>query len=349
MRVAPANPLSVIVPSIYFYHERSHQMTVPNILFNNAGRLRSGWRLAIFFAVYYIVLAFLIAMLFATLPLVLGSTERADALLASGWGFVVQSLIILTTATLLGWLCGRVIEDLPWRALGWKFHRGWLRDLGLGSLVGALSLVLAVAIALAVGGFGFAASGWAAWPLILKTLVGAGLIFVVAAAAEEALFRGYPLQTVLRSWPAWLALVPTSIMFAGVHLANPNVARGYTFVNTALAGVWLAVAYLRTRSLWFPLGVHWAWNWTMGALLGLPVSGITSITPAPLLRATDHGPAWLTGGAYGIEGGLACTLALILSTLFIWRTKLLKADAELKQLTDAEIPNPPTGPITIRE
>jgi hypothetical protein len=128
------------------------------------------------------------------------------------------------------------------------------------------------------------------------------------------------------------------VLFAAVHLDNPNVAWGFTFVNTTLAGFWLAVAYLRTRSLWFPLGLHWAWNWAMGALLGLPVSGITSLTRAPLFRATDAGPAWLTGGAYGIEGGAACTVALIISTIFIWKTRLLRADEELKKFTDGEVP-----------
>ncbi|HZB44358.1 MAG TPA: hypothetical protein VE360_03915, partial [Pyrinomonadaceae bacterium] len=94
----------------------------------------------------------------------------------------------------------------------------------------------------------------------------------------------------------------------------------------------------RTRSLWFAFGLHWSWNWTMGALLGLPVSGIRDITPDPLLRATDAGPAWLTGGPYGPEGGLAATLALVVSTLFVWKTNMVAASEELKHFTDHENP-----------
>jgi len=105
-----------------------------------------------------------------------------------------------------------------------------------------------------------------------------------------------------------------------------------------LAGVWLAVAYWCTRSLWLALGLHWAWNWAMGSLVGLPVSGLTRLSPASLLTATDMGPTWLTGGAYGIEGGAACTVALIFSTIFIWRTRLLKPNEELKHFTDGEMP-----------
>ena len=62
------------------------------------------------------------------------------------------------------------------------------------------------------------------------------------------------------------------------------------------------------------------------------------LTPEPLLRFADVGPAWVGGGAYGIEGGAACTLALVLVTLFTWRTGLLKADPELKRYSDGENP-----------
>ena len=85
------------------------------------------------------------------------------------------------------------------------------------------------------------------------------------------------------------------------------------------------MAYWRTRSLWFPLGLHFGWNWVQGAVLGLARERHhEDITPDPLLRFADHGPAWLGGGAYGIEGGAACTLALLLSTLFVWHTSSLR-------------------------
>jgi hypothetical protein len=198
----------------------------------------------------------------------------------------------------------------------------------------------------ATGSLHFSLTPISEFTAVWQTLTGSLLIFVLGAAAEEVWFRGYPLQTLLRAWTFWIALIPSCVFFALVHLLNPNVAPRFTFINTLLAGVWLAVAYLRTRSLWFPLGVHWAWNWTMGALFGIPVSGITKITPAPLLRMTDTGPVWLTGGSYGLEGGAICTLILIISTIFIWRTSLLSATPELKELTNREIPNPPTAPIT---
>ncbi len=173
---------------------------------------------------------------------------------------------------------------------------------------------------------------------VLQTLILSGVVFIIAALAEEMLFRGYPLQTLTRARLALLGVLLTSIPFAAVHLDNPNSTGAFPFVNTALAGIWLAVAYLRTRTLWFPLGVHWAWNWALGSLFGLPVSGINDLAPHPLLRGIDSGPAWLTGGNYGIEGGLACTAALVISTLFIWQTKLVSATEEMTRLTSQETP-----------
>jgi membrane protease YdiL (CAAX protease family) len=311
-------------------------MNPKTIFVNSAGRLRSGWRVLIF------------AVLFVALLVVMGIVAgKSSGLVAhltpsrSAAHYVenlILRLVLLFAALLAGYVCTRWLEGLPWRALGLWLHAGWFRDLLVGSIIGIASLALATAIATAGGGLTFTIASRAALLQVVKTLLFSAILFIVAALAEEALFRGYPLQTFTRAGLIWLAVILTSVPFALGHLRNPNVAAGFTFINTALAGVWLAAAYLRTRSLWFPLGVHWAWNWTMGSLFGLPVSGITDLAPHSLLHGTDLGPAWLTGGTYGLEGGLACTITLVVSTIFIWRTGLVSATPEMKTLTSQEKP-----------
>jgi membrane protease YdiL (CAAX protease family) len=321
-------------------------MSPLDIFLNRQDRLRSGWRFAIFCAAYIsLLIAFVItlrgALMFAS-PKVIGDLNHLPGAVIYPFQFVVE----FVPALVVGWGCGRMFDGVPARALGWTLHRGWLRDFTLGTAFGAAALAVAALVATVAGGFhfSFAPEGFGA--SFVKTFFGAIIVYVPLAAAEEMMFRGYPLQTLMRSLPFAFALVPSSVLFAYLHTANPNVPRGALFaimvVNTALAGVWLCVAYLRTRSLWLPLGLHWAWNWAMGSLIGLPVSGITTLTRAPLLTATDAGPAWLTGGSYGIEGGAACTLALVVVTVFIWRTKLLKADEELRRFTDGEQPKATT-------
>jgi membrane protease YdiL (CAAX protease family) len=320
-------------------------MDLRQIFINNAGRLRSGWRVLLFILVY-VCLLFLLSTL-VRVGYAVGLQIAPNRSLGAFVEDFVFRLILLVSALSAGYLCNRWLEALPWRALGLTLHARWWHDFIIGSLIGVASLALATAIAAATGGLRFTASPRTMLLPVVQTLVMSALLFVFAALAEEALFRGYPLQTLTRARLAWLAILLTSVPFAAVHLQNPNVVKGFTFINTALAGVWLAVAYLRTRSLWLPLGVHWAWNWALGSLFGLPVSGITKIAPNPLLHGSDLGPSWLTGGSYGIEGGLACTIALVISTIFIWRMRLVSATLEMKEMTSKENPVVATSSISI--
>jgi membrane protease YdiL (CAAX protease family) len=253
----------------------------------------------------------------------------------------------LAAALGAGYLCARLLEGLPWRSLGMTLHERWLRDLVIGSAIGFAALALAVGIATVAGGLTFSFGGgealFAAWKSLLSSIV----LFIVAALAEEAAFRGYGLQTLTRAKLTWLGVLLTSLPFGLVHLGNPNVVPVVTFSNTVLAGVWLAIAYLRTRSLWCPLGVHFGWNWALGWFFGLPVSGIRLVSN-PLLQGDDVGPKWLTGGTYGIEGGVACTIAVVVFILFVWRTRWLSATPELLELTSEENPATPSTVVSIR-
>ncbi|GAC1396609.1 MAG: hypothetical protein NVSMB56_11430 [Pyrinomonadaceae bacterium] len=319
-----------------------------SLFFNARGRLRSGWRFLVFVVLYLLTLILLGGFLALALSRILSALARQtnDAYWQDIAGVLSSEITTLGIALGIGYVCGRVFEDLPFLALGCLPQRGWWRDFMFGVFVGAATLVLATVFAMLGGGlhFNLTFNSTHTFVPVLKTLVGAGFVFVIAAFAEEALFRGYPLQTLLRAFPlehavsrqtqiskhtssGWIALLPTSILFALAHLGNPNAVIGYTFFNTTLAGMWLAVAYARTRTLWFPLGIHFAWNYMQGALLGFPVSGITKIAPVPLVQVNaTNAPAWLTGGDYGIEGGLACTVALIVSTIFIWHGRMIRQD-----------------------
>jgi membrane protease YdiL (CAAX protease family) len=307
------------------------------IFFNSAGRLRSGWRVLIFIALFAAILFLLSSLVRAVYALLLNSAPALNTqpLVED----LIYRLLFGGTALLAGFICTRWLEGLPWRALGLSFHPRWLRDLLLGSVIGIAALALAIIIATLAGGLSFTISGRDFAVAVIKTLIGSSIIFVVAALAEEALFRGYPLQTLARAHLVWVAIVLTSILFAAAHFSNPNSTL-LGLVNTALAGVWFVIAYLRTRTLWLPLGLHWSWNWALAAVFGLPVSGMTNLAPYPLLRGADLGPAWLTGGGYGIEGGIACTISLVVFMIFTWRTRLLSASPEMKQLTSEENPAP---------
>ena len=308
------------------------------IFINDFGRLRSGWRVALF-----ILLITAISLLLTIAPRFAYAFVTTSGVALPRAAFVwdmLYRLSLLATALAAGYLCARGLEGLPWRSLGLTLHRRWWWDLLIGSAIGFAALLIGVAVAKLGGGLQLSFSN-DGLPGVARSMIGSAGLLMVAALAEEALFRGYGLQTLARARLASTGVLLTCALFGFVHLANPNAVPGFTMINTALAGVWLGVAYLRTRSLWFPLGVHWGWNWALGWFFGLPVSG-AKLVSHPLLEASDTGPFWLPGGSYGIEGGLAGTIGMLLFTIYTWRTSLVSATPELLKMTSEENPAIPT-------
>jgi hypothetical protein len=171
------------------------------------------------------------------------------------------------------------------------------------------------------------------------------IMFAVAAANEEAIFRGYPFQRLAESITPVGAIAATSALFGLVHFANPHRSWIST-LNTALVGVPFAIAYLRTRSLWMPIGIHFIWNFLLGFFLGLPVSGLT--VSASVFTAHVRGPIWLTGGPYGPEGGLLAMGAIWVVTVYLSFTKSIYTSEGMKALVFAPMTSKwPDPPITV--
>ncbi|MFN0277268.1 MAG: lysostaphin resistance A-like protein [Pyrinomonadaceae bacterium] len=283
-----------------------------NILFNETGELRSGWRAAIFLFTFLLLSSAFIFGAMQAVSLSLGE-QPAISYLSLIIPFGISSIL----AIILGWLYGRLFEGLPYSALGFSFRGKWFLHFSAGCVLGTLTFVSAIIVALMSGGLSLSINRESAVLAIVTTLLTTIVIFAVGALSEETLFRGYLLQTFTRSNLTPIGIGLTSTLFAFAHNANPDVS-SISLFNTFLAGVWFAVAYLKTRDLWFPLGIHLMWNWLQGPVFGINVSGIAEFSPDPILRTTDAGPSWLTGGSYGIEGGVACTFALILSMALIY-------------------------------
>jgi uncharacterized protein len=144
-------------------------------------------------------------------------------------------------------------------------------------------------------------------------------VLLVSALAEEVIFRGYPFQRLIDGVGPVLATLIASGVFALRHLGNPDSSLASTLV-TVLAGWLLATAYLRTRALWLPWGLHFAWNASMGILFGLPISGLRIFSP--VISTNPHGPLWLTGDGYGPEGSAVAAVVLLGSLgILLWVTR----------------------------
>jgi CAAX protease family protein len=152
----------------------------------------------------------------------------------------------------------------------------------------------------------------------LHLLPNLGLLLLTlfcGALAEELVFRGYPFQHLTSAIGAVPAVVAFSAFYGALHLQNPYASR-WGAANSVLIGVLLSIAYLRTRALWLPWGIHVGWNLTMGFILGLPISGFRVFNLWVYTEA--RGPNWMTGGEYGVEASASATVVLLLGIVLIW-------------------------------
>ncbi|MBX7054757.1 MAG: CPBP family intramembrane metalloprotease [Pyrinomonadaceae bacterium] len=307
--------------------------SLTSIFYGPDGRLRSGWRALVFVFAFRVTALISGTVGYAALNSV-GIEMRSWASLF----LVANGFISLVPALLVGWACGKLLEDLPYKALGAAFSRHWFVNFISGNVLGFATLGLAVGIAMIFGGMKFELNGSGGWRALFVSLISSFLVFAAASAFEEALFRGYILQTFARSGLAPLAIGITSVFFGAVHAGNPNAGTIST-INTVIAGIWFGVAYLKTRDLWFVWGLHLMWNFAQGSVFGIEVSGMHDLVTMPLMKEIDSGPLWLTGETYGIEGGIACTVALIVSGLVIHYAPFPKPDIEMLALTEPPKPD----------
>jgi CAAX protease family protein len=202
-------------------------------------------------------------------------------------------------------------EGNPLAYMGLDTRASWIRDSLLGTLIGGIIVALAVAV-IAIGGsvsFSFTLSS-RAWGRLGLELV----ILLAGAMAEEVSFRGYPFQRMIEVVGPAPAVIIVSLLFGAVHWSNPS-SSPWSILNTAVVGVLLCIAYLRTRKLWLPWGIHFGWNFALGVVFGLPVSGLNEF--AVIIHGRARGPSWLTGGAYGIEASAVGTVVMLVGLLLL--------------------------------
>ena len=268
---------------------------------NRFGHWRAGWRLAV-----YGVLTTILGLALAwPLGLVL---PNGDGGLTS-WSTVVAMGAPLLGLLLAGLATLRWIDRRPASMLGLGLEPGWRRELGLGLVAGVGLASLEAALLGLTGVVGYRVSGDPGGGLAALPRV--ALLFVLAGAVEELLFRGYPLQVLAEGTRRWLAALLLCALFAVGHLANPDQTPLAT-ANIFLLGLLLAVLYFQTRRLWLPVALHASWNFAQSWVWGFDVSGIT--IEETLLVAVPRGARWLSGGGFGLEGS-AVTTAVVVGVL----------------------------------
>jgi membrane protease YdiL (CAAX protease family) len=228
-----------------------------------------------------------------------------------GWDMVEPMVAVTLIAALI------VLQKLVLRRLGERKHddlpfAAAPRNLAAGAAGAATLFSLVVGIAALLGAY--VIDGWGGMTSWVFILFWAGFN---AGFVEELIFRGILLRWIEEFAGSWAALFITSALFGLVHLGNPNATWLSSLTIAAVAGTLLGGAYMLTRSLWLPVGLHFGWNVTQGLVWDVPVSGMKV---DGLVDARLVGDPLISGGAFGLE---ASVIALVVGgaagAWMVWR------------------------------
>lgn len=181
------------------------------------------------------------------------------------------------------------------------------RGVGFGALLFA-TVIGTIALA-----GGYRVEGWGS-PAVAVGLLG---FTAAAVAAEELVFRGVVQRILEERVGTWVALTVTAALFGAMHLVNPEATVWGAVAVAVEAGGMLGAAYVLTRRLWLPLGLHFGWNIAVAGIFGTDVSG--NDTPQGLLDGATSGATLLTGGAFGPEASIVAVIACSIVTAALLR------------------------------
>jgi uncharacterized protein len=253
----------------------------------------------IFIAIFAIVLVFVLESMARQ------KIGEAYGLTKEAWYAVLSGTITIVSACLVYagyvWLFERrrVVE------LSKKYA---VREFAMGAAIG-FGLFTATIACLWAGGF-YHVKGFGRVPSA-ATLMGLGFI---AAFVEEIIIRGIIYRITEESLGTWLAVAISALFFGLSHIFNPESSWFAALCIAVEAGILLAAAYITTRRLWLPIGLHFAWNFTQGGIFGVPVSGGRV---GGILESSLSGPAPLSGGKFGAEASIFAVLVCTSMAIYL--------------------------------
>lgn len=201
--------------------------------------------------------------------------------------------------------------QLPISTYGFQ-RKGARQAIRWGVLTALILLLIAFSILWIGGWLQISRVDWQAIPLL-----GWLLFFLIQPLTEEIVIRCFLQNQLHRFFGQQAGLWIPALVFGLIHLGNPHFS-WIAGLEIVAGGLLMGLLYLRFGSVWAPWAMHAAWNFTQSTLLGFAVSGIDTYR---ILHIQVHGPAWLTGGAFGLEGSLLSLLLSLLAIIYFWPAK----------------------------
>ena len=277
--------------------------TLKSFFLDSNRRLRNGWWILLFVALFL-----LSRVLYTPISQIL-----RHAGIPATWLEPLRFVFVLLVTS----ICTRLRGD-SLSSIGFRIDLRWIRQWVAGALLGIASMAVIVGLIWLAGGIRLELDPARS----VGTLVYGLYLFLFVALFEETLFRGFLFQRLVDGAGVWIAQLALALLFAAGHWGNPGM-HGATEVvaslDLGLGAIMLGLAWLRTRSLALPVGLHLGWNWMQGHVLGFGVSGFDYAgwyQPQFLDR-----PQWLTGGEFGPESSVFAVLVdvVVIGLLWKWR------------------------------
>ena len=216
-------------------------------------------------------------------------------------------LLSLVPLFIVTFLFRRYLDRKTFISLGFSL-KGKGVDFLFGLLVAVAIYAIGSTVLVITGNIQFSKPGIGIQTLLLNVVT-----FTVVAITEELMVRGYILNNLLSSTNKYLALTISSVIFAAMHGLNSGITV-LAMINLFLAGILLGAVYIFTQNLWYAISLHFFWNLIEGPVLGYYVSGNATES---FLSAKPLGSPLLSGGDFGFEGSIVCTILSAMLALAI--------------------------------
>jgi hypothetical protein len=278
-----------------------------------------GWRVLIGFVLLYLAVWLTSLFLGVGPNMLLRALSVPEQLRLVISGTISRGGMIVVTVLFSIWMFQRVTR-LDADEYFFPICPGWWQDLLAGLGLGLFAILSIFAIEIGLGWLRL--EGWAlqgkTWGEALGAIWMVLLANGLAAIGEEAIFRGYFLTGLKKAWGSWIGLLVMSVPFGAMHLLVSGASETHWALFTlmlTLPGLILGWAYLRSGTLWLPMGIHFAWN-----LFQVDVFNLTGEAGQHMigLTAEKNGPDWFMGTSYRIEVGAAGLIGLLIVTLGVW-------------------------------
>ena len=215
-------------------------------------------------------------------------------------------------------LISSIAVIIAYRYFFWKYEKRVITEFSchnvignivIGLLIGTTLQVLTILIIYLADGFDIIAVNPLSYMVIPFTVAFSVAIF------EEILIRGIIFRIAEEKLGTYLSLILSSIIFGALHLANPNSTIFSALCVGVEAGLLMGAAYIYKRNLWFPIAIHFAWNFTQSGIFGAVSSGNENTTS--LMTTEITGNSLITGGAFGPEATIQAIIFCALVSLFL--------------------------------